>query len=265
MTDSRIVFVALLVLCGARADAQEDARSAGAGAAGGSAAVEETADEPLELSAWMTGFHRAPDPDRVAWAIGEMSRKGTWQRNGQMAVAFLAEVFRQYPERVAAWARLADGRSEDERHWILLAVWMSEVPRTVEILRAAAAKETGTLREALERYVERTPAPVLELPLTSPERLDMLWASYFASGNAAYVERLTTALEPSADDAPATAAAIRGAARWSLGSNARQHDDVREILHGLHARADGAVRDELAALLEQAKPKTPEGGAGSDG
>ena len=92
----------------------------------------------------------------------------------------------------------------------------------------------------------------LALPLAKPERLDMLWVSYFACGNAAYVERITTALSPpDAEERTVAQVPIEGAARWPLSSNARQHEDVRRSLQELCVRSRGAIRGELEAILER--------------
>jgi hypothetical protein len=194
-----------------------------------------------------------------------MSRSGAFKKNGALNTAFLAEVFRQYPDRVPAWAQVADGLPEDDRHWIYIAVWWADVPETVKLLEAAAAKETPELKQALRKYIENYAGPLLELPLTKPERLDMLWASYFASGKVAYVERIATALTPPESDKKTLGGvAIYGAARWSLTSNARQHEDVRSLLEDLRARSNGALLAELDDILNDAR--TPDGskeGAGA--
>jgi hypothetical protein len=231
---------------------------------------EAASEEPFDLSKWLTNFHKSPDPDRVAWVMAEMSRTAAFKKNGALNTAFLAEVFRQYPERVPAWAQVADGKPEDDRHWIYLAVWWADVPETVELLEAAAARETPALKQSLRKYIDNHAGALLEMPLTKPERLDMLWASYFASGKAAYVERIATALmPPEPENKTAMQATIYGAARWSLTSNARQHEGVRTLLTKLRARSKGVLRTELDAILKEARPadgsKQDTGGKGNKG
>ena len=210
--------------------------------------------EPFHLSAWMTGFHKTPDPDRVAWVIREMSHTGSFTKNGPTNTAFLAEVFRLYPDRVASWAGERDGLPEADRHWLYLAVWWSDVPGAVKLLEAAAEKESPELKKGLHKYIENYPSALLEMALTKPERLDMLWASYFASGKSAYVERIATALELAhAEEKTLESAVIYRAARWSLTSNAQQHEAIRKILENLLAQSSSHVREELDAILEKVR------------
>jgi hypothetical protein len=102
-------------------------------------------------------------------------------------------------------------------------------------------------------YLANPPGSLLDMPLDRPSRLDMLWAGYFASGKAAYIERLTTALAlPEAEEPSIEQLLVTGAARWSLVSNGRQHEDVRAALRELHGRSTGALRTELESILERA-------------
>ncbi|MCB9898619.1 MAG: hypothetical protein H6825_11505 [Planctomycetes bacterium] len=218
-------------------------------------AVESVAEKAFDLSRWMTTFHASPDPDRVAFVIEEMSRQGSWKKNGALDTAFLAEVFRQYPDRVAEWVSGAATLAEDERHYVYIATWWSQVPVSASVLEGAMDSETSVNRAALRKYLDRKPTPLQEMEIAGPEVLDMLWASYFAGGRAVFVERLTTALTiPLGDEVDVDLRTVRQAARWSLESNARQHADVRRILEGVTARSTGVVHDELESILASTRP-----------
>jgi hypothetical protein len=73
----------------------------------------------------------------------------------------------------------------------------------------------------------------------------MLWGAFSASGDAAYVKRIVDALESSNS-------ALRGAATWSLRSNAKQHVLVKEILNAEAATRPEAVQAQLLEILATA-------------
>lgn len=99
-------------------------------------------------------------------------------------------------------------------------------------------------------------ADFLEFVPTHPVHVDMLWASFFATGEPAYVERIARLLsgwmlEPELQALLAVAAkdesvreralggVLANAALWSLTVNARDIPEVRTALEAYAARADG--------------------------
>src|SRR5204863_6799986 len=67
------------------------------------------------------------------------------------------------------------------------------------------------------------PAPDVRVaPVDTASAVDDLWASYSATGDRAYVERVIDALPSSVADSDAPRASAAGAAMWSLVSNAAE-------------------------------------------
>lgn len=73
----------------------------------------------------------------VPWALGAFERESIWEEQAWIGVAFFAEVFRQYPDKVSTWVRSARSLPREARRNIYLAVWRAEVPAGPAILAAA--------------------------------------------------------------------------------------------------------------------------------
>lgn len=101
---------------------------------------------------------------------------------------------------------------------------------------------------------------------THPVHVDMLWASFFATGDAVFVERIARLLdgwmlEPELQALLAVAAkdesvreralggVLANAALWSLTVNARDIPEIRAALQGFAGRADGLGAAMAARIL----------------
>lgn len=211
----------------------------------------ESLPEIEDIEAWLTEFHRNPDPQRVPMAIVQCSTDGMFEKAGHVATAFFAEVFRLYPDRVEDWVESTRDLPEDHRHWLCISVWWSQCTNWEGILESFRPDAGEAFEASLDEYLARTPQPILESEL-SPSTLDGLWVSYFASGNPAYVEKITTALTlDHGEEDGLESLMIYGAARWSLASNARQHEEVKAVLEGVQTGSTGVLRSELSEILSE--------------
>lgn len=184
-------------------------------------------------------------------AMVQFSEEGMFEQAGHVGAAFFAEVFRLYPDRVADWMDSARGLPEDHRHWLCNSVWLSQCTGWEGILESFRRDASESFDASLSLYLERVPPRILESEL-NPPTLDGLWVSYFVSGNPAYVERIMTALTlDHGEEDGLENLMVYGAARWSLGSNARQHEDVEGILERACAESAGVLQEELTEILSE--------------
>jgi hypothetical protein len=91
--------------------------------------------------------------------------------------------------------------------------------------------------------------------------VDDLWASYSATGETVYVERVIDALPASADAADAPRGSAAGAAVWSLVSNAAHDADVLTVCVAAAERADPARRAVLDDVVRRARQARGQGPA----
>jgi len=226
------------------------ARDSGGQAAGG-------ATESDELSHWLTYYYREPHSDRDIDNVLRMLETGYFDKPTSAAplVTFLAEFFRQNARRMPGWERTLHGmRLTEASPYLLQALWQSNTPNALKVLDDWP---NGPLKQVVEQ-VKRSPQLDLKtMPVDSPEVLDRLWGAFLASGEAIYVERIIEVLALPTDvedqDTRINNLILKQSAKWSLTSNAEQHERVFEICRGAIARHDGVIRDELADVLVNAR------------
>ncbi len=116
-------------------------------------------------------------------------------------------------------------------------------------------------RGFLQGLLVNPPPDILSEPVASPAVLDMLWAMFMASGDERYVQKIIGVLpwlnEEGAAERIEKGAAERmligGAARWSLTSNAFQHDRVLQICRAEVERQPEEVRVVLREVIQSAE------------
>lgn len=245
MTSNLSLSLFALIICALGSGCQN--RSSEAAPASEDSPLEEISD----VGTWMTYFHKNPDPERVVPAIRLASETGFWGESGHIGVAFFAEVFRLYPDRVEGWASEIHDLSEDHRHWICIAVWWSGIPGWEGVLKSFLPEAGEDFHQSLQNLLEGEPGELLESSLT-PENLDSLWATYFASGEFKYIRKIVSALALNHEYEDGIDNLLTyGAAAWSISSNARQHPEIRRYLEKLaDGELSGVEEDELTKILD---------------
>ncbi|MGB9382888.1 hypothetical protein [Candidatus Binatus sp.] len=120
------------------------------------------------------------------------------------------------------------------------------------MLNALAAQKERDLALQIRK---QKPIDLAKDQIDSPAFLDMLWATFSASGKAWPVERI---IGVASWDVPAEGTPNRtgvlliiGAARWSLSSNAFQHRRVYEICQNTLPKLNPQGRKELNEILQK--------------
>ncbi len=130
---------------------------------------------------------------------------------------------------------------------VVLGLWYSGVPEARAILQELSSSMPA--QAARIRFLLATPAPhIVEIP---PDQgawvLDAWWGYFLATGEELPVRAVIAVLPWTQVRGDVGRLLIGGAARWSLASNAVQHDRVLEI-----CKAQLAVqKPETAALLAE--------------
>ena len=218
----------------------------------GGAAPSPAFHSPTELQAWLTYYHREPRPELVLAAL--VALESELPRHGSTLEAEAARGgMRSFFGRVLA--KSPDAVVEVEGHPF--------APGTRRFLAEALWRcGTKACASALARWgVEAgPPAPdIRAVPVDSRSAIDDLWASYSATGDRAYVERVIAALPASpAPDAPATG--VGAAALRSLTSSAIADPDVLAVcVEAAATAAPGrkAVLDDIVRRARRARGEDP--------
>ncbi|HTL71260.1 MAG TPA: hypothetical protein VL404_08230 [Candidatus Eisenbacteria bacterium] len=204
-----------------------------------------------DFGAWMTAYYRSPEPARVGpAAVYFCDTLGGVKMTSRMAVAaFFAGIFRKDPATMRETYRLAASGSEDLKMFLSNAIWLADTPEARGLLESASREWTAApLPEILGREIQAPPKDILTAPL-SPPILDMLWANFSATGDPAPVLRVIKAGELK-ENAKGGDLATADSAIYSLGSNIKQHDKVREICEQEFAKATGFRKIMLGRVLD---------------
>ena len=129
--------------------------------------------------------------------------------------------------------------------------------------RPAMGKNGQMLLDFLSKHT--IDALLVEEPV-GPNRNDMGWASFFATGDTTYVARiLHNAVTYDAERTYLMPFLAAHTAKWSLASNARQHPMVRDfltrkekqspIVHEILTRDPGIIMLEMTVILQQQQAK----------
>ena len=211
---------------------------------------------------WMKFYYASPKPDRLPAELHAIAKRGVPEEVTHPVVAtFLGLVMKAHPERIAGWfAELGDLEGA-WRTTLHLAVWRSGTPEG-----RACLLQDGVALEQLPPTID-----VLHHPIDHPGVLDMLWAHYFATGDAAAVRRVISVLEhlsdrdaarvPEAEQTPddqarAMRAALFQAANGELLSLMDEHAPLFALCERIFDDADLSPNERicLAILFERADP-----------
>ena len=218
----------------------------------GGAAPSAAFHSPSELQAWLTYYHREPRPELVVAALvaleSELPRHGSTleaeaARGGMRS--FFGRVLAKSPDAVVE----VEGHpfAPGTRRFVAEALWRCGTKACASAL-ARWGMEAGS------------PAPdIRAVPVDSRSAIDDLWASYSATGDRAYVERVIAALPDSlAPDAPADG--VGAAALRSLTSSAIADPDVLAVcIDSAATAAPGhkAVLDDIVRRARRARGEDP--------
>lgn len=182
-----------------------------------------------DFELWSTYYYLYPRPDLTVKALLFAEKDGIFDmKNAQLSlVALTSQLFRQNPKQLTVWIKGLTPLATEHKKLIWRALWQANT--------ADCKKEANLFAQQFPTYdrppvlTQSSPQPPLieNMPL-SADVLDMLWASFFITGDERYVERIVSALRGQGQyDANKTLTA--GAATWSLTANAHQHKRVMKI------------------------------------
>jgi len=208
-----------------------------------------------KLSQWLTYYYKIPHSDQDIENIKTMFQAGFFDKPNSVSplIMFLAEVFRQNDSRIPTWEKILHEIPQNEFFYLLHALRQANTPNAIKALEDWPSDTAGT---TIKKIKESQTIDLTNAPITSPAMLDMLWATFMASGNTAYVERIINvlALSPDAEekDSRINSMLIVGAAKWSLSSNAFQHELVYRTCQKFTDSENQNIKKAISEVLEKA-------------
>lgn len=214
-----------------------------------------------DVSKWMMFYYQKPEPERVPEAMEYMSESALLDNENALAptFGFLAGVFHDNPQRLDGWIKQLDSLKEPHLGVVMLGLWYANLPDSKKRVYAFLEDHPG-LKQQFGYLYKGSPMPVEEIPLErGPWVLDALWGNFMATGNKAPVQRIMTTLPWIDVKGDVNRLLIGGAARWSLTSNAKQHERVMQFCEEDVRTQSKEVSAKLREVIANAK-KEPESG-----
>lgn len=209
-----------------------------------------------ELGELTTYYYKQPQPDKVAEMLANASRYGILENPAQAGpfYSFLAQVYKQHPDRVEEWIKQGQNLPESDRAIMYRALWWSGTAQAQRLIANPDFTSNKTDRALLTKMQAENPPDILSLPVQSPSQVDQLWGAFLGSGDRRYVERII-ALIGTTEVTDDNSVLVSQVSEWSLASNIRQHELVRKICEEVAENADSPQQSRLKKLLEESPDK----------
>ncbi|WP_395745509.1 hypothetical protein [Prosthecobacter sp.] len=213
---------------------------------------------------WLTYYYKSPSPDAFVKQVKAMAEKGLLKKEEAQPpiIGFLSRVMAANPKRIAGWIEELGSKEDEVRTVLLAAAWYSDTDEAREVFK----------NQKLDVYLKKRAPNILEIAPDNAGVLDMLWGYFMATGEAAPIRRIVSALSLSkytgalerykADPSPANQREAHlevtfEAAMWSLENNCKGHPLV--LQHCEEIFADKTLPPDqhhwLGVVLSKVKPE----------
>jgi hypothetical protein len=211
----------------------------------------------------MAGYFRAPVPAAMVARFAAEPVTEAWRAQTVLTLpVFLALMVDGAPQAAAQLVEAVRGGDPVKIEVVAQALNYSHLPERRRLMETLVG-------EAAAGSMDAGGADFRDFAPTHPVHVDMLWAAFFATGDADYVAGIARLLDgwmPEAQLQPLLAVAARdeeaakramagvlaGAAQWSLAANACHYVEVRTALAATAARRDGLGAALAAKILASA-------------
>jgi len=205
------------------------------------------------LSQWLTYFYQHPNTPDTLQNIQAMFTEGFFNKTNSVAplIMFLADVLRQNEKKLPKWKNDLLSIPEETQKYMLISLYEANTPNSKVILEELKRTNQKSLVEHIQ---QNPPIDLKTVPITSPAILDMLWATFMASGDELYVKRIVETLSLSTDledrNQRINNLLLIGSAKWSLASNAIQHPLVLTVCKRYQNSKDPNIKKHILEVLK---------------
>ena len=205
-----------------------------------------------QVSEWITYYYEHPRPDLAKSALLFCATEGYFasQKVETPSVYFVfEEVLRANPSLKNDYLAVGLEGAGDVKRVIAFAIWVSGLATAAD-LDSLSNKDTKSYLAELKK---QAPPDLLTTQQISPTLLDAFWAAFFVTGDERYVERVAAYVPWIEQGKDPVKLLIGGAARWSLTSNAIQHQKVMAAVKRLARQASGQKKELLDQVVKDAE------------
>jgi len=139
-----------------------------------------------EIGHWLINYYKNPNPDDFVIEVKKLSKEGILgdPKHKQNVAVFLSQVLAANPSKTSEWLKKLHSLNKTDMEPVFYAVWLSDTQESKEYLKSIGAKEA----------LKTKPTNFLEIEIDNPSTLDALWSYFFASGKAAPIRKIISAL-----------------------------------------------------------------------
>lgn len=216
----------------------------------------EPSPEPAQSAQdWFTYHYLERDTTQIVRVLRDLAREGVLGPGTAEAplASFFSEVFRANPEGAVGWIRDAE-LDPEQRLPLIKALWLAGLKYDAVKLARLDAWPAGDMAK-----LDKPPPDRFGFHISDPSHLDMMWAGFVATGDVRFVRRVIGVLEyePAPGDAGLPVLLLRSSARWSLATNADQHELVYRTVREEAERRTGLAQEVLRDIAERVARQAP--------
>lgn len=210
-----------------------------------------------EVTKWATYYYKNPEPIKIPEALLYMSQSGEIKKDSDIPPlgGFFAGVLKSNPDRAASWIERLSDLPSKHKGILTMGVWYSELPDAKKKVHSIIEQDNILKKKHKDnRFLKGPTCSITQIPLElGPWVLDALWGNFLATGSSQPVVRIITALSWFDKRIGQKLFMIGAAAKWSLISNAKQHERVLKICIEQSEKQPKKIADELKKIIEIVK------------
>jgi hypothetical protein len=203
---------------------------------------------------WMTYYYIQPEPDKIPSAIKYYSDSIIFNKVSSRLpmVAFFAAVLKKDEELMKkAYEDISRDGSVNSKITFLRAMWLINSSQSKNLIDKANIEwKSEEVIKQIQSILSTRPPDIFNDAIKNASQLDMLWATFLATGDSVPVKRIISTLHL-LKDGHGLDIAIGGAAQWSIGSNAIQHRRVYDICQEELKNTSGETRNILQEIVSK--------------
>lgn len=223
----------------------------------------------LQFGNWTQTYYTDPTPNELPKMINLAIQCKSFDREHEHNIRqgepnyispmpyFFAQIFAAHPDKIESWMTQIKFTSDYQEKIIYSALWESNTHVGEKYLTQIASGNTHSAKIA-KKIMANPRQNILQKAIT-PESLDELWASFFATGDAQYIARIISTLSWQSlliSDEPLTKENFYKtvaylAAKWSLYANAKQDPNIRKKCEEMLPQFDSSIQTMLKQLLTE--------------
>lgn len=211
-------------------------------------------DTLQELEEFNLYYYKKKDVDLVSFAMSFLDNnidRPTETIFGSVT-GFYGQVFRENPERLDEWINEIDRLSERTQPLFFNALWLSNTPQAKKYLADKTDKVVGDAKVTMQELIGSEPPDLREVIPGNPIVGDMVWGAFLVTGDPRYIVNIIEATTHYNNREDFKVFYNAGLGKWSLASNAQQHEIVYQTLQQQLSEYEGEKRDIIQDVLDKA-------------